>query len=235
MPDFLCSAASRQKVQIAPSLLSADFTRLREDLERLEGEPDLYHLDILDGHFVPNISYGPGIVKQIRKLSDKPLDAHLMVSEPERWISPFLDAGVDLISFHLEATPHPHRLIQQIKAAGCRVGIAINPGTSELLLEPLLEELDLVLVMSVNPGFGGQSYLPLVEKKLAHLRCLASEQDLPFALEVDGGIKRATIGAATRAGARIFVAGSAVFAAENPAAEIRELRKLALSSTAEYV
>lgn len=235
MPDFLCSAASRQKVQIAPSLLSADFTRLREDLERLEGEPDLYHLDIMDGHFVPNISYGPGIVKQIRKLSDKPLDAHLMVSEPERWISPFLDAGVDLISFHLEATPHPHRLIQQIKAAGCRVGIAINPGTSELLLEPLLEELDLVLVMSVNPGFGGQSYLPLVEKKLAHLRCLASEQDLPFALEVDGGIKRATIGAATRAGARIFVAGSAVFAAENPAAEIRELRKLALSSTAEYV
>lgn len=235
MPDFLCTAAARQKVQIAPSLLSADFTRLREDLERLEGEADLYHLDIMDGHFVPNISYGPGIVKQIRKLSDKPLDAHLMVSEPERWISPFLDAGADLISFHLEATPHPHRLIQQIKAAGCRVGLAINPGTSELLLEPLLEELDLVLVMSVNPGFGGQSYLPLVEKKLARLRRLASEQDLPFALEVDGGIKRTTIRAATRAGARIFVAGSAVFAADDPAAEIRELRKLALSSAAEYV
>lgn len=224
---MLQNYVDEKRVLICPSLLAADFSKLETELERIRDEADYLHLDIMDGHFVPNISYGPGVVQSLRHLWDKPFDVHLMVSEPERWVEPFAKAGADCIVFHQEASVHAHRLIQTIKASGCSAGMAINPGTPAELLRPLLQELDMALVMTVNPGFGGQSYLSFCENKMRYLRDIIREENLGLRLQVDGGINRKTIADAANAGAHVFVAGSAVFGAEDAAEEIRVLRRLA--------
>lgn len=208
---------------LAPSLLGADFTCLDEALRQV-ATADALHLDIMDGHFVPNISYGPGLVKQLRPLWDKVFDVHLMVTDPDRWIAPFVDAGADIIVFHAEATPHAHRVIQKIKKAGCLAGIALNPGSPLALVEPLLPFLDQVLLMTVNPGFGGQSYIPEVEAKMRALTALARQLDHPLLLQIDGGVNVENIGQAARAGANFFVAGTSIFKADDPRLALEHMR-----------
>lgn len=215
-----------EPIIICPSVLAADFTNLAAELETVKNA-DYLHLDIMDGNFVPNISYGPAIVKQMRPLWDKVFDVHLMVKEPERWVEPFAKAGADLIVFHQEATVHAHRMVQNIRDAGCSAGIAINPATPVEMLEAILPFLDLVLLMTVNPGFGGQAYIPEVESKIRKLKNMVKETGAECRIQVDGGINRETIVSAKRAGAHVFVAGSAIFKAEDRAAEIELLRQLA--------
>ncbi len=211
---------------IAPSLLAADFTQLKQELAAIQ-DADALHLDIMDGHFVPNISYGPGLVKQLRPYWDKPMDVHLMVDRPEDWLEVFAQAGADIIVFHWEAAAHAHRLIQEIHRLGCLAGISLNPGTPVSLLADLLPFLDQILLMTVNPGFGGQSYIAEMEGKISQARRMIEESGRNILLEVDGGIKKETIGGAAAAGANFFVAGTAVFKAENPSEEIKKLRQLA--------
>ncbi|MDO5033468.1 MAG: ribulose-phosphate 3-epimerase [Eubacteriales bacterium] len=211
---------------IAPSLLAADFSKLAQEIQAV-ADADALHLDIMDGHFVPNISYGPGIVKQVRPLWDKVLDVHLMVDRPEDWLQPFAQAGADLIVFHLEAAKHPHRLLQEIHGLGCLAGISLNPGTPVQLVQDLLPFLDHILLMTVNPGFGGQSYIAEMESKIGQARQMISQSGRPILLQVDGGIKSSTIAGAAAAGANFFVAGTAVFKSADPAAEIAKLRHLA--------
>lgn len=211
---------------VAPSLLAANFTQLKQELEAIQ-VADALHLDIMDGHFVPNITYGPGLVKQLRPHWNKPMDVHLMVDRPEDWLEAFVQAGADIITFHEEAAVHAHRLIQEIHRQGCLAGIALNPGTPVSLLEDLIPFLDQILLMTVNPGFGGQSYIKEMEGKIRRARQLIEESGRHILLQVDGGIKRDTIGRAAAAGANFFVAGTAVFKAEDPAEEIRILRQRA--------
>lgn len=210
---------------IGPSLLAARFDRLAEDLALVEGEMDFLHLDIMDGHFVPNISYGPAVVEALRPLSTAPFDVHLMVERPEAWVSPFLKAGAELMVFHIESTRHGHRLCQNIREAGVQVGVALCPQSPVSMVEHLLDEIDLLLIMTVNPGFGGQAYIQSMEDKMKAAKALI--QDRPIRLQVDGGINQRSIQGAARAGANTFVAGSAVFKAEDPKEEIRLLRRLA--------
>lgn len=211
---------------ISPSLLAADFADLRSELAKVESADSL-HLDIMDGHFVPNISYGPGIVKQLRPLWDKAFDVHLMVDHPEDWIEAFVDAGADAITFHWEATAHHHRLCQQIHQAGCLAGVSMTPSMPVELLSPLLPFVDQVLLMTVNPGFGGQDYIAECEAKMSKLRAMIMESGRDILLQIDGGVKAATIAGAAKAGADYFVAGTAVFKAEDPSVEIANLRRLA--------
>lgn len=211
---------------ICPSLLSADFSNLSHELDEV-GDADYLHLDIMDGHFVPNITFGPVVIEKIRMKWKKVFDVHLMVSEPEKWIGPFTKAGADVLVFHQEATAHAHRLIQQIHALGCSAGVAINPGTSAASIEELLPFLDLVLVMTVNPGFGGQSYIRETEEKIRRIRAMIKRSGREIRLQVDGGISRKTIASAAAAGADVFVAGSAIFGAENRKKEIEILRQTA--------
>lgn len=214
---------------ICPSLLSADFACLTRELEEIK-DADYLHLDIMDGHFVPNITFGPVLLKKIRPHWKKIFDVHLMVSEPEKWIKPFADAGADLLVFHQEATVHAHRLIQEIRSHGCSAGVAINPFTPAGSIEEILPHVDLVLVMTVNPGFGGQSYLAETEGKIKRIREMIEKSGREIRLQVDGGISRETIEAATIAGADVFVAGSAIFGATDREAEIQALRQLAASA-----
>lgn len=214
---------------LAPSLLAADFSQLKEQLDSIS-TADALHLDIMDGHFVPNITFGPGLVKQLRPHWAKVMDVHLMVDRPEDWLEPFAQAGADIIVFHLEAARHAHRLLQEIHRLGCLAGISLNPGTPVSLLEPLLPFLDQILLMTVNPGFGGQAYIPEMASKMTQARNLIAESGRPILLQVDGGINRQTIGQAATAGANFFVAGTAVFKAESPAEEISCLRKLAATA-----
>ena len=213
-------------IRIAPSILSADLLRLEQQVRQvLEGGADWLHVDVMDGRFVPNLTFGAGMVAALRRLTDRPIDVHLMVVEPERYIEPFAQAGTSVFTFHPEATTHPQRQLDAVKARGMLAGLALNPGSPLALAEELVADLDLLLLMTVNPGFGGQSYLPGSNDKIRRARDLLAGRGSRAFLEVDGGITPQTIGAAYAAGADTFVAGNAIFSGADPAREVRELRK----------
>jgi len=214
--------------KIAPSILSADFTRLGEEIRAVEaGGADYIHVDVMDGHFVPNITIGPLVVEAVRKITDLPLDVHLMISNPEMYIPEFAKAGADIIVIHAEATVHLHRAIQLIKSFGKKAGVALNPGTSLSTLEYVLGDLDLILLMTVNPGFGGQSFIEACIPKIKSLRGMLDRLGLETELEVDGGVKTDNIDRISHAGADVFVAGSAVFGSRDYAGTISDLKRRA--------
>jgi len=215
-------------VFIAPSILSADFGRLAEEIAAVEeAGADLIHVDVMDGHFVPNITLGPLVVKAAKKVAKTPLDVHLMIENPGQYIDAFADAGADWITVHVESGPHPHRLVSQIRARGCRPGVALNPATPLNTLDYLLDEVDLVMLMSVNPGFGGQKFIESSLRKIAALQKKANQRGLKLDIEVDGGVAPATIARIAAAGANIFVAGSAVYRSSDYRATIAILRERA--------
>ena len=212
-------------VRIAPSVLSADFGRLAEDVARCEeGGADWMHVDVMDGRFVPNLTFGAKVIETLKRLTKLPLDVHLMVVEPENYFEAFAAAGASVLTIHQEAAPHLHRQLYRIRELGCRAGVAINPSTPVETLRDVARDIDLLLVMSVNPGFGGQKFIEASVDKIARARQLLGALGSSAALEVDGGISRDTINKCWRAGADTFVAGNAVFTASDMAAEIRELR-----------
>lgn len=212
-------------IRIAPSILAADFARLGEEIRAVEAAgADFIHIDVMDGHFVPNLTLGPVVVKALRAHSRLPFDVHLMISPVDPYIRDFADAGADIITVHPEAGPHLHRTIQAIKAAGKKAGVSLNPGTPVASVEPVLGDIDLILIMSVNPGFGGQSFIASQLDKLKALRGRIDASGRDIALEVDGGVNRDTARAAIAAGADILVAGTAVFGTKDYAGAIRALR-----------
>ena len=214
-------------VRIAPSLLAADLVRLREELAAIEaGGADWLHLDVMDGAFVPNITFGAKVIETCRRLTKLPLDVHLMVVEPERNFDAFAKAGATVMTIHVEAAPHLHRQLMRIKELGCAAGVVMNPATPLDSVREVANDIDLLLVMSVNPGFGGQQFIPAAVDKIRRARALLDACGSHAALEVDGGIGRETITACWEAGADTFVAGSAVFSAKDPATEIAALRAL---------
>ncbi|NLK51745.1 MAG: ribulose-phosphate 3-epimerase [Syntrophomonadaceae bacterium] len=219
-------------LKLAPSILSADFSSLGEQVKQVErAGADYLHIDVMDGHFVPNITIGPLVVSALRPISHLVFDVHLMVEQPERYVEDFVRAGADLVTIHVEACPHLHRSIQQIKDLGVKVGVALNPATSLSCLEYILEELDLVLLMTVNPGFGGQSFIPGVLPKIHQLREMLDQRGLRVQLEVDGGINMETVRDVVEAGAEVLVAGSAIFQAPSIPQAVRLLRDQAISVT----
>lgn len=200
------------KTLLAPSILSADFGRLAAEIEALqEGGADWVHVDVMDGHFVPNITMGPAITAAARRATSLPIDVHLMIEHPERYIDSFVEAGADLVTLHVEACPHLHRCLQAVRATGAQAGVALNPATPVGVLTEVVEDLDLLLVMSVNPGFGGQSFIPRSVAKVRAARALLDDAGSTARIEVDGGVAASNAGALVEAGADVLVAGSAVF------------------------
>ncbi len=218
-------------VLIAPSLLSADFAALGEAVSAAErGGADLIHVDVMDGHFVPNITIGPPVVRAIKRVATVPLDVHLMIEEPDRYIEAFVAAGASMISVHVEVLPHLHRTLQLVKSFGVKAGVALNPSTPVVALEEVAGDLDHVLVMTVNPGFGAQTFIPRSESKIRAVRALLDREGNPAPIEVDGGIDTTTAARVVAAGARILVAGHAIFAAPDPVRAARELRAAATAA-----
>jgi ribulose-phosphate 3-epimerase len=213
-------------VRIAPSVLSVDFGRLREQLEQaVAGGAEWIHVDVMDGHFVPSLTFGTPIIRALRGITDRPLDVHLMVSHPEHYIAEYADAGANVFTFHPEATVHVQRHLAAARERGMQAGLALNPATPLALIEEVVPDLDLILIMSVNPGYGGQSYLPATTDKIRRARALLDRHRSRAALEVDGGITTETIAEAWGAGADTFVAGTAVFGAADPAQAVRDLTR----------
>jgi ribulose-phosphate 3-epimerase len=216
-------------VRIAPSVLGADLTRLTEQVRAvLNGGADWLHVDVMDGRFVPNLTFGAAMVAALRRLTDVPIDVHLMVVEPERYLEPMADAGASVLTFHPEATTHVQRQLAAIRQRGLLAGLALNPGSPLALAEEVVADLDVLLVMTVNPGFGGQSYLAAATEKISRARALLTAHGSRAFLEVDGGITAQTIAVAHAAGADTFVAGNAIFTSRDPAREVGELRRRCL-------
>lgn len=213
-------------IKLAPSILSADFANLERDIKMVEqAGAELLHIDVMDGHFVPNITIGAPVVKSLRKVSNLVLDVHLMISQPENYIKDFADAGADIITVHAEAATHLHRLIQMIKKEGCMAAVALNPATPLSVLDYVLEDLDMVLIMSVNPGFGGQKFIPSALDKIKTLRSMINEKNLNIDIQVDGGIGLDNIAEVVSCGANVLVAGSAIFNTPDPALAIKKMKE----------
>ena len=219
-------------VTIAPSILSADFAALGEAVAAVErGGAELIHVDVMDGHFVPNLTVGPAVVRSLKRVTRVPLDVHLMITDPDRYIGAFREAGASMMSVHVEALPHLHRTVQAIKALGARAGVVLNPSTPVMALEQIAGDVDFVLVMSVDPGFGGQTFIPHSESKVKDVRALLDRSGNTAApVEIDGGIDLATAPRVAAAGARIIVAGSAIFHSQDPERATRELKAAANSA-----
>lgn len=216
-----------KNIIVSPSLLSADFANLQRDCEMLNASrADWYHIDVMDGVFVPNISFGMPVLKAMKKHSTKPMDVHLMIVQPERYVDDFKTAGADWLTVHYEACPHLHRTIQQIKAAGMKAGVSLNPHTPVFLLKDIIADLDLVLLMSVNPGFGGQSFIPQTIQKVRDLKAMILDSGSPALIEVDGGVNLETGRQLVDAGADALVAGNFVFSSANPTETIAKLKDL---------
>ncbi|OJG78365.1 ribulose-phosphate 3-epimerase [Enterococcus pallens] len=215
------------KMKIAPSILSADFARLGEEVKMVEAAGvDYIHIDVMDGNFVPNITFGPSVVASLRPITKLPLDVHLMIDAPEKYIADFAKAGSDIIMAHVEATPHIHRAVQMIKQEGVKAGVVLNPGTPIESIKYVLSQVDQILIMTVNPGFGGQSFIEETVAKIAELDQLRKENGYHYEIEVDGGIVPETAAKCKEAGADVFVAGSYIYGAEDPEARIQALREV---------
>jgi ribulose-phosphate 3-epimerase len=209
-------------VQVAPSILSSDLAHLADELASIEGA-GYVHFDAMDGHFVPNLTFGPGVLATVKEATDIPVDAHLMISNPDQMVPEYLAAGADIVTFHYEATAHANRLANLIREGGARAGVAINPGTPVSALDAIIEDVDLVLVMTVNPGFGGQKFIPGSLRKVRQVRAMCNERHVAPIIEVDGGISPTTAGDVCAAGARLLVAGSAVFGREDRSGAIHKI------------
>ena len=224
------------EIKLAPSILSADFGRLAEQVQELDraGDVDRIHVDVMDGVFVPNISFGPMVVDVIRRATNLPLDVHLMIVDPSRYYAAFADSGANALTVHVEACPQLHRDLEEIRRRGCRAGATLNPGTSPVLLDSVLDVAEIVLIMSVNPGFGGQKFIPAMVEKIRRVREMLDNSGSTADLAVDGGVAAATAGPIVRAGANVLVAGSAVFGHPfGVQAALRELRQVANATTSD--
>ena len=224
----MSTSGQSRSIQIAPSILAADFAALGRDIAATErGGADLIHVDVMDGHFVPNITIGPVVVRAIKRIATRPLDVHLMIEKPDRYIEDFVSAGASMVSVHVEAVPHLHRTVSLIRKLGARAGVVINPSTPAATLEDIASDVDFVLVMSVNPGFSGQSFIPNSLDKLRRVRAILTSAGSSAPIEIDGGIDQSNVAGVVAAGANILVAGHAIFGSADPEAATRALRAAA--------